>query len=44
LIDTSTGGYLSSAGAWTNASDRALKHDFKSLGKRSMLERWLECR
>ena len=39
FIDTSTGGYLSSAGAWTNASDRALKHDFKLLDKRSLLDK-----
>jgi hypothetical protein len=39
FIDTSTGGYLSSAGAWTNASDRTLKHDFRPVDKRSVLER-----
>jgi hypothetical protein len=38
FIDTSTGGYLSSAGVWTDASDRALKHDFRPLDKRSVLE------
>jgi hypothetical protein len=39
FIDTSTGGFLSSAGAWTNASDRALKHDFRSLDKQSVLDK-----
>jgi hypothetical protein len=39
FIDTSTGGFLSSAGAWTNASDRALKQDFRSLDKQSMLDK-----
>jgi Chaperone of endosialidase len=38
FIDTSTGAYLSSAGAWTNSSDRALKHDFHPLDKGSVLE------
>jgi hypothetical protein len=38
FIDTSTGGYLSSAGVWTDASDRALKHGFRPLDKRSVLE------
>jgi hypothetical protein len=38
FIDTSTGGFLSSAGVWTNASDRALKHDFRPLDKHSVLE------
>jgi hypothetical protein len=39
FIDTSTGGFLSSAGAWTNASDRALKHDFRPLDKGSVLDK-----
>jgi hypothetical protein len=39
FIDTSTGAYLSSSGAWTNNSDRALKHDFQPLNERSLLEK-----
>jgi hypothetical protein len=39
FIDTSTGGFLSSAGVWTNSSDRAKKHDFRPLDKRFLLER-----
>jgi Chaperone of endosialidase len=39
FIDTSTGAYLSSAGAWTNASDQALKHGFRPLDKQDVLER-----
>ena len=39
FLETSTGGYLSTGGAWTNASDRAKKHDFRSLDKRSVLEK-----
>jgi hypothetical protein len=39
FINTSTGGYLSTAGIWTNASDRALKHDFRPLNRRSVLEK-----
>jgi hypothetical protein len=39
FIDTSTGGYLTSSGVWTDASDRALKHDFRPLNTRSVLER-----
>jgi hypothetical protein len=38
FIDTSTGAYLSSAGAWTNNSDRAKKHDFRPLNSTSVLE------
>jgi trimeric autotransporter adhesin len=37
FIDTSTGGYLSSAGVWTDASDRALKHDFRPLSTKGVL-------
>jgi hypothetical protein len=33
------GAYLSSAGVWTNASDRALKHDFRPLKTRSVLQK-----
>jgi Chaperone of endosialidase len=39
FIDTSTGGFLTSTGVWTNASDRALKHDFRRLDKHSLLEK-----
>jgi len=39
FIDTSTGAYLSSAGAWTDNSSRALKHDFRPLDSRSVLSR-----
>jgi hypothetical protein len=39
FINTSTGAFLSSAGVWTNSSDRAKKHDFRPLDKRSLLER-----
>jgi hypothetical protein len=39
FIDTSTGAYLTSAGAWTNNSDRAKKHDVKRLNARSALEK-----
>jgi Chaperone of endosialidase len=37
FIDTSTGAYLSSAGAWTNSSDRAKKHDFRRLSTKRVL-------
>jgi hypothetical protein len=39
FLETSTGGYLSSAGMWTDASDRALKHDVRPLDTRSVLEK-----
>jgi hypothetical protein len=39
FINTSTGGYLSSAGAWTNSSDRALKRDFRPIDRRALLRR-----
>jgi len=48
FIDTSAGAapgmniagaYLSSAGMWTDASDRALKHEFRPLNKGSVLEK-----
>jgi hypothetical protein len=39
FLETTTGGYLSSAGVWTDASDRALKHDFRPLDTRSVLEK-----
>jgi trimeric autotransporter adhesin len=39
FIDTSTGAYLSSAGAWTNNSDRARKHDLRSLNTKRLLQK-----
>jgi hypothetical protein len=39
FIDTSTFAFLSDAGVWTNASDRALKHGFRSLDKQDVLEK-----
>jgi trimeric autotransporter adhesin len=39
FINTSTGGYLSSAGVWTDASDRALKHDFRPLNREDVLQK-----
>jgi hypothetical protein len=39
FIDTSTGAYLSGAGAWTNNSDRARKHDLRHLDTRGVLEK-----
>src|SRR5262245_50075773 len=39
FIDTSTGAYLTGAGTWTNASDRALKHHLKSLNAHSVLDK-----
>jgi hypothetical protein len=39
FIDTSTGAYLSSAGAWTNNSDRTRKHDLQPLNTRRVLEK-----
>jgi hypothetical protein len=39
FIDTSTLGYLSTAGVWTDNSDRALKHDFRTLDRSSVLEK-----
>jgi hypothetical protein len=39
FIDTSTGAYLTSAGAWTNNSDRTKKHDLKALNMHTVLER-----
>jgi len=37
FLETSTGGYLSSGGIWTDNSDRALKHDFRPLDKQDVL-------
>jgi hypothetical protein len=39
FVDTSTGAYLSTAGAWTNNSDRAKKHDFRPLDPRSIVQK-----
>jgi Chaperone of endosialidase len=39
FIDTSTNAYLSSSGIWTDNSDRARKHDFRPLDRRSVLEK-----
>jgi hypothetical protein len=39
FIDTSTGAFLSSAGAWTDVSDRALKHGFRPLDRQSVLRK-----
>ena len=39
FIDTSTGAYLSSAGAWTSNSDKARKHGFRRVNARSTLEK-----
>jgi len=39
FINTSLGAYLSTGGAWTNASDRALKHEFQTVDGREVLDR-----
>ena len=39
LIDTSTGGYLSTGGTWTNSSDRASKEDFAPVDVREVLQK-----
>ena len=39
LIGTSTGAYLSSGGAWTNASDRNAKANFRPVNKGEVLAR-----
>ena len=39
FINTSTGGYLSTAGAWTNSSDAALKENYTPLDRHDILER-----
>jgi hypothetical protein len=39
FIDTSTGAYLTTGGAWTNSSDRALKAGFKPADGRTILDR-----
>ncbi len=37
FIDTSVGGYLSNSGVWTDASSRAIKHDFRAVSPRAVL-------
>jgi hypothetical protein len=39
FINTSTGGYLSTGGAWTNFSDRAHKRDFRPINRQSVLQK-----
>jgi hypothetical protein len=39
LIETSTGAYLTSGGAWTNSSDVNRKHEFKTVDGDELLER-----
>jgi hypothetical protein len=39
FLNTSTGAYLSSGGAWTNSSDRNVKANFVAVDSRSILER-----
>jgi hypothetical protein len=38
FLNTSTGGYLTTGGAWTNSSDRALKANFTSIDPHTILE------
>jgi hypothetical protein len=38
FINTSTGGYLTTGGAWTNASSRDLKENFEAVNARDVLE------
>jgi hypothetical protein len=42
FLDTSTGGFLSSAGAWTSSSDRSLKRDFRPVSRPDVLRRIAE--
>jgi hypothetical protein len=42
FISTSTGGYLSSGGAWTDASDRDLKENFTPMDGQEVLVRLAE--
>ena len=37
FLNTSTGGHLTTGGAWTNASDRALKQNFAEVDGRAIL-------
>jgi len=39
FLETSTGGYLSTGGTWTDASDRALKENFNDVDCREILDR-----
>ena len=39
FLDTSTGAYLTTGGAWTNSSDVARKHLFEAVDAESVLER-----
>jgi Chaperone of endosialidase len=39
FIDTSTGGFLTSTGVWTNASDRSLKHDLRPVKTKDVLDK-----
>jgi hypothetical protein len=39
VIDTSTGAYLSSAGVWTNNSDRAAKENLETVDRQELLAR-----
>jgi trimeric autotransporter adhesin len=42
FLNTSTGGFLSTGGAWTNASDERLKSDFERIKPLEVLERVAE--
>ena len=39
MIDSNAGGYLSSAGIWTNNSDRAAKENLQPVDRRELLSR-----
>ena len=39
FFNTSTGGYLSSGGVWTNNSDRSTKYDLRPLNTHSLLQK-----
>jgi hypothetical protein len=39
FLDTSTGGFLSTGGVWTDVSDHALKEDFEPVDRQVLLER-----
>jgi hypothetical protein len=38
FVDTSTGGYLSTAGVWTDVSDREAKTDFAPVDRQALLQ------
>lgn len=42
FLNTSTGGYLSTAGVWTNTSDKNLKENFTAINGDEMLDRIAE--